>query len=179
MSNLITKLNNPLTDNYIEFKKIVLSTKFQWFYRGEHIPEGSYEPSEEYYNGPIYGHTLLARPSIETKFISRHFSDHMDLAAQVFLEIFEHNNISFNYFLRINANVVHPEKEVLKTVPHVDHFFDHKNALIYLTDAGGQTIVGKESHDPKEDDVIIFGGETHYIKTPESKRRVVLVATYN
>ena len=61
---------------------------------------------------------------------------------------------------------------------HVDHDFPHKNLLIYLTDAGGKTIVGNESHDPKEDDIIMFPGLMHCIETSHTKDRVVLVVTF-
>ena len=83
--------------------------------------------------------------------------------------------------MRLSVNAVHPFANVLNSIPHVDHPFDHENALIYLTDAGGCTIVGDESFDPKEDDVITFSSKNdqfHYHQTPENHRRVVLVATF-
>ena len=179
MSNLITKLDNPKTTAYLNLKKYVLSVRIPWFYREDSIPYDVDNADGKYFNTPIYGHTFLARPSAFNNKIARENSSELPLASQVFLEIFEHNNININYFLRINANSVHPQQKVLETFPHVDHFFEHKNILIYLTDSGGETIVGDESYDPKEDDIIIFGGEEHHHKTPKKNRRVVLVATFN
>ena len=76
------------------------------------------------------------------------------------------------------------------TRPHVDHKFPHTNMLIYLTDAGGKTIVEDISkreestfslslaHDPKEDDVVTFGGQYHCHELPKEKPRLVIVTTY-
>ena len=64
--------------------------------------------------------------------------------------------------------------------PHIDHRegFEHKNMIIYLSDAVGDTIVGEHSPSPQEDDIIIFGGEKHFHYFPSETRRVVLVMTY-
>ena len=49
--------------------------------------------------------------------------------------------------------------------------------LVYLTDAGGRTIVENEYFDPREDNVIVFCGK-HYYYLPTEKRRIVFVATF-
>ena len=60
---------------------------------------------------------------------------------------------------------------------HEDHTFPHKNVLVYLTDAGGETYVGDDVFYPEEDSVLLFQGP-HCHAMPKDKRRVVLVATY-
>ena len=57
-----------------------------------------------------------------------------------------------------------------------------KNILIYLSSfEGGNTNVysaeTRATHEPKEDDVIVFGG-LHSMEQPKVGRRIVLVATY-
>ena len=48
---------------------------------------------------------------------------------------------------------------------------------MYLTDAGGDTVVNDEVYSPKEDGVIMFEGE-HYHHFPMKDARIVFVATY-
>jgi hypothetical protein len=175
VTNLIKKLHNPKTKLYYDFKHHILSEEFPWFYL-EHSTPNLF--SENYSNVPFYSHSFLLRPE-DTQFkLPEKFSDFVDTAHQIFLEILHFNRIPVNCFFRMNANCVQPTREVLNTVPHIDHPFEHNNLIVYLTSSGGSTIVGNESHSPNEDDVILFGGETHYIQTPQEKRRVILVATF-
>ena len=91
------------------------------------------------------------------------------------------NNMEISCLYRANANLLPPPSSFLKskrTMEHVDHNFPHKNLLIYLTNAGGRTIVGNEAHDPKEDDIVMFPGFMHCVETSHTKNRVVLVATF-
>lgn len=180
MTKLIKKLNNPTTFSYNSFKTFISTENFPWYYSS--YTSVSSENSIEYQNHvnlPYYFHHFLVRPDgfpQKTPIVN---SEYFDTVSNIFLEIFEHNNIKINYFLRICANCVHPSEQIVNSVPHIDHLFEHKNAIIYLTNAGGSTLVGNDSHNPKEDDVIIFGGELHYHQTPLKDRRIVLVATFN
>jgi hypothetical protein len=173
---LIRQLYNPKTSLYLEFKNYIFSNSFAWYYYSKSTSNDLED--ENYFNIPFYGHQFLIRPEETQNKISKVNSQHLDTVSKIFLEIFEHNNIKVNYFLRINANCVHPFERVFDTMPHIDHPFEHKNSIIYLTNAGGSTIVGDEIFNPNEDDVIIFGGEKHYIQTPKKDRRVILVATF-
>ena len=173
---MIKSLINPKTQLYLDFKKFVLSGDFYWSYNSDMTYQDP--PNSNYTNIFYYSHMFLMRPGNNPFRFPKNNSDHLEFAAQVFLEIFKHNEIEINSFLRINANCVHPYSNILNTVPHTDHDYDHKNALIYLTNSGGCTVVENNVYDPKEDDVIIFGGESHYHQTPRQDRRVVLVATF-
>tara|TARA_B100000945_G_scaffold170959_1_gene136972 strand:+ start:311 stop:880 length:570 start_codon:yes stop_codon:yes gene_type:complete len=187
--NDIIQLVNPKTDHYYAFKQHVLSDKFAWYYHETQQPE-------EYHKGvdtsaksrfvhprmnmnrlgdvPMHTHGFLGKPGHLPKLMD---VDYIGAAWEVFKEIFYYNKIHVNMCIRIAANQVRPHHHVETTHIHVDHMFDHKNALIYLTDAGGETITENDYHDPKEDDAIIFEGyHTHNV--PKSKTRVVLVATY-
>jgi hypothetical protein len=173
---LITQLNNPKTQSYLQFKNFVLSLVFPWYWNSS---IGSpHLDTEGYHNLGHYGHVFLERPEQVRNRIPRQSSEHLDKVSDVIAEILQFNTIELNSFLRISANCVHSSNEILNSTPHVDHEFDHKNILLYLTSAGGSTVVGDEVFNPNEDDVIIFGGETHYMQTPEKDRRVVLVATF-
>jgi len=173
---LITQLNNPKTQSYLQFKNFVLSLSFPWYWNSS---IGSpHLDTEGYHNLGHHGHVFLKRPEQVKNRIPHQTSEHLDEVSNVILEILGFNNIEVNSFIRISANSVHPSNEILNSTPHVDHEFEHKNILLYLTSAGGSTIVGDEIFNPNEDDVIIFGGEKHYMQTPVKDRRVILVATF-
>ena len=168
------QLKNPKTEKYNKFKTFVLSQNFPWFY---------YESSVIGKPQPFFSHGFLLRPNdllMNTggKKYPITNSVHVDHMEEVFQEIADFNNIGVNCIYRMNANVTEPLKNVERSSIHVDHYFPHKNMLIYLTDAGGKTVVDNESHNPREDDIIIFEGEKHSHYYPREKRRVVLVVTY-
>ena len=190
-----TPLLNPKTDEYYQLKKLILGKTFNWQYRpaSTYGDMGLFE-KQTYKNVPFYSHCFLARPwdkrfapseeyENETRYPRVIDSDLMPLVSTVIEQIFQHNVLEIVTLLRVNANQVEPQREIAQTFPHVDHQFDHRNMLIYFTDAGGETILYDEDkqphiHDPKEDDIVAFGGSTHHHVTPKDDRRVVLVLTY-
>lgn len=176
---MITKLNNLKTKEYYELKQAVDSKMFPWFYQ----VNSTTDCVEGYDNIPFYGHSFLTRPEPEVK---RYFpvsnSDQFDFVSNLIVQILDFNNIKLNCFFRINANATHPSNLNKLTVPHYDHPWQHNNLLIYLNDAGGETVVfgengEKEEYHPKEDDVIMFSG-LHCHRPPKENRRLVLVATF-
>lgn len=170
-------LNNPKTSSYYELKKNILSSNFPWFWSSTSIENYNIE-SSDYLNVPFYAHTFLSRPNTRSERCPMPESNLLGLVSSSILEILEYNHTYVNSFLRICANCVHPQEKVFKSIPHVDHNFPHQNLIIYLTDAGGKIFIGSDCHDPKEDDIICFDGQIHYIQTPKKERRIVLVATF-
>jgi len=172
---MIQVLENPKTSNYQNFKFNIQSYMFPFFYESKSTRRELDIPGHA--NIPYYVHEIIQRPEKTNLSIPMSVSPSTSDASEVVRQILEHNNIQFKTFLRMAINAVHPAPEVLKTVPHTDHVYDHKNFLLYFTSAGGKTVVEGESYDPVEDSAIIFSGK-HYHETPKSERRVVLVATY-
>lgn len=164
MKHVMTPIQNPLTDEYYQLKELVLGKEFPWFHEKN--------PRDDFY---FYSHVFLERPNPRSLFPAVR-SEYVDLFHTVIQQIFEHNDIPIDIIYRMNANAVDAGKGF--THAHTDHDFPHQNLIIYLTDAGGETIVkGCASEAPVEDDIVIFSG-IHYHKMPKKKRRVVLVATY-
>tara|TARA_B100000287_G_scaffold116707_1_gene108710 strand:+ start:1276 stop:1770 length:495 start_codon:yes stop_codon:yes gene_type:complete len=164
---MIELLGNPLTQEYDDFKSLVLSDDFPWFI--ERNPKDDFD---------FYSHVFLERPYSDRRYPAV-TSQFMDLANVVMNQIIDYNNLAVNCILRLNANAVHPwYYNSQNTAPHVDHDFPHYNLLVYLTNAGGDTHCEGQVHEPIEDDVILFEGE-HCHRFPLRDRRVVLVATYN
>ena len=181
MSNF-TKLINPCSDNYKQLKNVLLSHVVPWYFFPKTTPKTI--DYDNYVNAPYYGHTLLERPKWENQemLFPQQKSDLLNNFNTVLQEIITCNSLEFNCLLRVNANCVHPQQSVQTTIPHYDHQFPHTNLIMYLTDAGGETIVfdkenNKELFNPSEDDIVIFKG-LHCMNTPKTKPRTILIATY-
>ena len=163
----IQVIANPHTQTYRRFKSDVMSSAFPWNY---HHGDGA-SPAHYY-------HTILARPGFEESLMPTQQSDWLNIANKVLLEIFMANNIKVKSVLRIVVNCTH-ETDGHTTPLHMDHNFETNNIVVYLNqfDCGATNVEG-DSHNPQEDDIIIFDG-FHSIEQPcNGTRRVVLVATY-
>ena len=174
-------LKNPLTDEYLILKKEVLSADFPWYWN-ETTTENNVSDKTD--NSPHFGHVVLKRPRNNGDEIKYLFptvtSPYSELCNKVLSQIFEVNNIFVCCVYRISFNSTFPFSN--KPIPlHQDHDFPHINLLIYLNNAGGETVClngqNEEVHYPSEDDIIVFEGP-HYHFLPKKGRRVVLVATF-
>ena len=172
---MIEILKNPKTENYHLLKETILSRRFPWFYAST-TTHGESEGIPGFVNVPMFGHVFIGRP--ETYGWSTTDSDLHQLAVDVVREILHENNfISKQYYiLRLAANCVLPNEGLQFSEPHIDHTFPHFNFIVYLTNSGGNTIVEEDTHEPIEDQPIIFTG-WHYMQLPKKERRIVLVAT--
>lgn len=178
-----TQLVNPCTNNYQQFKNVLLSNKIAWYFHAKTIPDSKND--KDYKDISFYSHTLLQRPKQSDEgglLFAEQKSNLLYDFNTVLQEIVTHNSLNFNCLIRANVNCVHPQQEIKPTPPHYDHKFPHTNLIIYLTDAGGETIVFNEnsnqhSFTPKEDDVIVFSG-LHCANPPKDKPRIIVVATY-
>lgn len=180
---MINILKNPISYEYLQLKKFLLSADFPWYYNSKATPEDV--DTGEYQDVPFYGHVLMSRPRWNTmgeKLYPEVRSLLMENIYPILEQIIDYNNLEVNCLLRFNANCVHPSKDSRLSIPHNDHQFSHKNILIYFTDSGGETVVfddemAKYEFHPKSEDIITFSG-LHCMRPPKENRRIVLVATY-
>jgi hypothetical protein len=180
MTNKFIKLKNSRSGTYYEIKKFLLGSDFPWYWNPKATPDDV--DTGDYQDVPFYSHVFLARPrwkSMADKLYPQQHSMLLDTIYPLLDEIVQFNGLKVNSFMRINANCVHPQSDPRITIPHNDHQFDHKNLIVYFTDAGGETILVDEDERfyPKEDDIVTFEG-LHCMNPPKDKRRVILVATY-
>ena len=179
-------LKNPCTENYKRFKQWVLGTDVMWSYIPSATPnyEDPVNIEGEQKNLPFYTRTVLQRPENEFRYPKFCHSDENELHGIIWVlnEILDFNEIEFASYLRISLNCVHPQDKIYNTLPHIDHQYPHGNIILYLTNSGGKTFCENletseyESHDPREDDAILFSGK-HFMQSPAKERRVILVAT--
>ena len=166
----ITVLKNNCTQTYQRFKTDVHSCCFNWNY----FPGDDATP-------PHYQHVILSRPGFDGWLMPSQQSEYLLHANEVLKEIFTLNEIEVDTILRISVNSTYYIDGKSSPI-HRDHDFNHQNILIYLSSfEGGNTHVysaeTRATHEPKEDDVIVFGG-LHSMEQPKVGRRIVLVATY-
>tara|TARA_Y100001938_G_C8061868_1_gene417797 strand:- start:395 stop:886 length:492 start_codon:yes stop_codon:yes gene_type:complete len=156
----------PKTRDYLDLKSEVLGEFFPWYRTRNQL--------DDFY---FYSHVFLERPEVAG--FPKKISNHLELFQVVFTQICQNNDdMEINYLLRMNGNAIEPLSSNPKIgAVHEDHTFPHKNVIIYLTDAGGETICGDEKFFPEEDSACLFEGP-HCHALPEKDRRVVLVVTY-
>lgn len=173
---MITCLKNPLTQNYLKFKNLVTSSDFPLYANTLGAGPESLGIEDTYYS-----HTFIQRP--EDVGYTMPISGQTCLAMSILDEILSCNNISYHMVYRLNLNINHHHSNYWYAW-HKDHQFPHSNIMIYLNsfDEGKielQSESGKiYSHQPKEDGVILFGGEKHrWGPTPVGQKRVSIVTT--
>ena len=182
---MIIELKNPKTEDYLTFKKEVLSNTFPWYWNENSVDVDILKEKGELKKIPFLGHSILKRPCDpgDYRIYPNPNSSFSDLSNIILNQIFYINGINFNCVLRINLNLTIPVLGIESTKPHIDHEFPHKNMLIYLNKSDGDTIlcddnnVKNDNFTPKEDSIILFEGR-HYHNLPKEGRRVVLICTF-
>lgn len=163
---MLQKLINPISPNYLTAKEFILGKQFSWGYNSSTV---TWEDDNDF---GFYTHSFLDRPDpAVNRYHSKPASKNMDAMVKVFTELIVENGLNINIIYRLAANAVEPQLDIKTSPEHVDHDFPHKNMLIYLTDAGGDTVCEGERHNPKEDDVILLKGNitiTHRKQNVES-----------
>tara|TARA_E500000331_G_scaffold271788_1_gene263581 strand:- start:414 stop:983 length:570 start_codon:yes stop_codon:yes gene_type:complete len=182
---VLNSLSNPKTENYLEFKRWVLSPYCLWSYVSSATRDynAPVDIEGEQKSLPYYTRTIKQRPENTGKDPGMNSSiQEVNIITHVLDEILVFNDIKISDYARISINCNHPEKKIYNNLPHIDHQFPHGNVIVYLTDSGGKTFVKNEDtslyeeHDPVEDDIILFSGK-HFMQSPSDNRRIVLVAT--
>lgn len=188
---MIEQLKNPLTKEYLEFKKYIYSNKLSWYYHpvstgvSEALsPEPSYESEDDI---PFYSHKIMERPSKENGMpYSRITSDIFPMAYKVLEQIFEDNDLDVSLIYRINLNATFAVPTgIKKSVYHVDlNNIPHKNLIIYMSklNGGGETYVKDGTKEmkfaPEENNIIMFDGELQHCSAPPhgKERRIIMVS---
>tara|TARA_Y100001963_G_scaffold156482_1_gene250176 strand:+ start:666 stop:1259 length:594 start_codon:yes stop_codon:yes gene_type:complete len=195
MKTYLHQLNNPLTPSYQDFKSLVKSANFPWFWQEtcaidykdssftqagvlENMLHRSNEDTDEHENHGYYTHTFLKGPDSNEFLYPEKNSQYISLFHQVVSEILKYNKIDIKTIYRMSVNCEHPTEKGLPDLPHYDHHWPHENLLIYLSNPqNGYTVVEGEKYLGKEDDVILFNG-LHYSFPPSKDRRLVSVTTF-
>ena len=158
---------------YEQLKSAIFAGNLALYKKAGQTPE--IVDNDQQTNSTWFSHILIERP---TSFMPIPLikSEYADAAIEIFKHICLLNDIHSYLILRANINVLIPG-QIRPTHPHVDHPFKHKNIIVYLEDADGDTVVGEQRSSPRKDKVILFEGE-HYAEHPTTQPRTVIVFTY-
>ena len=180
---MINKLKNPLTEDYKELKKIVLSNEISWHYS----PTTTINLDSKSKDMEFFSHILLNRPDptdngIKVPLVT---SPYFEKCYLILEHILDFNNIHFDVLYRMNLNLT-LHSSVKESTPHIDLPLKHKVIIIYLSSfEEGKTIVLDKNNkkmysEAKEDDIIMFDGDlAHYQQSPKiDDKRVVMVANF-
>tara|TARA_R100000655_G_scaffold86282_1_gene126255 strand:+ start:1058 stop:1603 length:546 start_codon:yes stop_codon:yes gene_type:complete len=180
---MINKLKNPLTEDYKELKKIVLSNEISWHYS----PTTTINLDSKSKDMEFFSHILLNRPDptdngIKVPLVT---SPYFEKCYLILEHILDFNNIHFDVLYRMNLNLT-LHSSVKESTPHIDLPLKHKVIIIYLSSfEEGKTIVLDKNNkkiysEAKEDNIIMFDGElAHYQQSPTiDDKRVVMVANF-
>jgi len=113
-------------------------------------------------------------------------SMHFNVMYPLVLSITSQANVSFNQLIRMRANLTLPNK-VSKLdwhMPHIDSFFEHWNAIYYVNDSDGDTVIFNETNDTYssgQDDIIRIKENNFTVKqrvTPKKGRILIFPGKY-
>ena len=120
------KLLNPLTKEYQELKRFILSDDFPWYIHQETVVDCKKELPNW-----AYTHMILNRPEINR--FAQSFALKPEEFVQIASQILELNGYKEFFFLRMCVNSTHPQPEKQRIGGwHTDHPYKHHKDLLSL-----------------------------------------------
>jgi hypothetical protein len=180
---MIEELINPKTEEYKSLKEVIFSQDFPWYWNHDSVKDTNGDDYEDMI--PFFNHTLIKRPLDPPDYpiYPKVNSGYADIVGLVVKQIMQVNEIKLNCVYRASFNLTLPLVKHKKIRAHVDHYFPHKNLLIYLNDSDGDTVLCDDDDNdidyskPQEDKIILFEGR-HYHYLPEISRRLIFICTF-
>jgi len=163
-----------LTQFQKEHLETILSSSFPFYYTTSAIDGDDLD---------WMSHTVLQRPESRDKDSDGVNSTYFNLFKEILETFCKKNNIQLNTIFRICVNLTFPTNNTF-SLSHVDHEFEHKQLILYLTDnEEAYTCVLENNKEikiyPKKFKGACFNNNPHYAKLPENNRRIVVVFTFN
>lgn len=102
------------------------------------------------------------------------------------LTLTSQTGVSFNRLIRMRANLTMPNKSstLEHHMPHIDSFFPHWNAIYYVNDSDGDTVIFNETndtYDAGQDDILRIKENKFTIKkrvTPKKGKVLIFPGKY-
>jgi hypothetical protein len=113
-------------------------------------------------------------------------SPFFQLVYPLVLTLTSQTGVSFNRLIRMRANLTMPNKSstLEHHMPHIDSFFPHWNAIYYVNDSDGDTVIFNETndtYDAGQDDVLRIKENKFTIKkriTPKKGKVLIFPGKY-
>jgi hypothetical protein len=170
----------PNAEEYAFFNYIT-SSNFPWFYN-------EYDVTDATKKYPFFGHAVMNRAvDINGNHVAEKGvinSQFFPLLQNIFQKFCNQNGITYKDICRMNLNFNFHQDAPHSNI-HIDHTFEHKNFIMYLSECSGDTIIFNDndkiiaSVKPELHKVVVFDGLRHaagFCKPGE--HRIVLVVTF-
>tara|TARA_B110000503_G_scaffold89598_1_gene135634 strand:- start:8980 stop:9573 length:594 start_codon:yes stop_codon:yes gene_type:complete len=110
-------------------------------------------------------------------------SPFFDSIYPLYLNIIDQTSIKFNILERMRFNLTYPNKESTLPwhMPHIDSMYPHYNAIYYVNDSDGDTVIFNETNKDYSDDFEFMKENNFTVKhrvTPKQGKVVIFPGHY-
>lgn len=141
MNNEIFEIENIIPVDYQNhIENLMTESKFPWYLNKNLVsPDAEFQEREDNhlgFNHFFYEDNVACSP-------------HFNLLYPLVLSITSGSPVKFNRLIRMRANLTMQNKHSLLNhhLPHIDSYFPHWNAVYYVNDSDGDTVIFNETND--------------------------------
>lgn len=173
-----------LQQSELDFIEInLLGDNFPWF-RSKIQTSGDIDDTmpPNLANAPFFFHMLMDRSEDEAA--GKISSGYYPIFKTIFDRWMKEQKLNYSIIFRACINCVHGVNADY-SVPHTDHYWDHNNWIMYLTDSPASTVLFDEKYNvtnkipAKKYTAVSFTRQLHAHEYPKTlDQRIVLVFTY-
>jgi hypothetical protein len=174
---IIEKKYTPSNEE-LEILKQVHSSGFPYFLSMDNL----YSPTEP--SRAVFLHTLMLKNILRLPDYGVINSPYYEQYESIFKNFCKQNDIEVNTIFRACINLS-TGSNIKHGFKHKDHYFEHKNFIMYLNDASGDTYIYDDDDNlitsikPELYKAVVFDGLTHAAGfCKENEYRIVLVFTF-
>ena len=172
--NDIIEIENIIPKEYQDYiEQSVTGKKFPWYFNSNMVsPE---EPllgipgNIQGFNHFLYEENIAVSPFF-------------DAIYPIVLSITEKSGVRFNKVERMRFNITFRNKEITGYhLPHIDSYFPHYNAIYYVNDSDGDTVIFNETNEDFSDDIDRIKNSTwteKYRCTPKKGKMLIFPGKY-
>jgi hypothetical protein len=177
MTDIIVVDNVIPVDYQNHLATLMTSFDFPWVFNN-YMVSGDADFKDDPNNHPGFNHFFYEKRTPTSTFFQ--------LLYPLVLSITSQTGVSFNQLIRMRANLTlcNPGSTQDHHMPHIDSFFPHWNAIYYVNDSDGDTVIFNETndtYDSGQDDILKIKQGEFTIKqriTPKQGRLVAFPGKY-
>ncbi len=172
MSDIIVIDNVIPVDYQTHLETLMTSFEFPWLFN-KYMVSGDEDFKDDPNNHPGFNHFFYEQ--------SKPLSNFFNLIYPLVLSITSQTGVPFNQLIRMRANLTlsNPGSTQDHHMPHIDSFFPHWNAIYYVNDSDGDTVIfneTNETYDSGQEDILKIKHGEFTIKQRITPKRGRLVA---
>jgi len=178
MSDDIIVIDNVIPKDYQDqLLSLMTGWDFSWVFNQSMVsPDDDFQNQEDNHAG--FNHFFFEDNQPK--------SQHFNFVYPMVLGITSETRVPVNRLIRMRANLTLPNKtsKLDWHMPHIDSFFEHWNAIYYVNDCDGDTVIFNETNDnysSGEDDIIRIKNGNFTVKQriePKKGRVVIFPGKY-